>query len=47
MMWPIILIAIIIRAIEVFKIFDAPFLLTQRRAGGRDDDDLGLPLPRR
>ena len=28
MMWPIILIALIIRAIEVFKVFDAPFLLT-------------------
>ena len=28
MLWPIILIAIIIRSIEVFKVFDAPFLLT-------------------
>ena len=28
MLWPIILIAMIIRSIEVFKVFDAPFLLT-------------------
>lgn len=28
MLWPIILIALIIRSIEVFKVFDAPFLLT-------------------
>ena len=32
MLWPIILIALIIRSIEVFKVFDAPFLLTRRRA---------------
>jgi multiple sugar transport system permease protein len=34
MLWPIILIALIIRAIEVFKVFDAPFLLT---GGGPGD----------
>jgi multiple sugar transport system permease protein len=34
MMWPIMLIALIIRAIEVFKVFDAPFLLT---GGGPGD----------
>lgn len=33
MMWPIILIAVIIRGIEVFKIFDAPFLMTQGGPG--------------
>jgi multiple sugar transport system permease protein len=33
MMWPIILIAVIIRAIETFKIFDAPFILTQGGPG--------------
>ena len=46
MMWPIILIAMIIRSIEVFKVFDAPFLLTRRRAGRRVDDDLDLDVPR-
>ena len=34
MLWPIILIALIIRAIEVFKVFDAPYLLT---GGGPGD----------
>jgi multiple sugar transport system permease protein len=34
MMWPIMLIALIIRAIEVFKVFDATFLLT---GGGPGD----------
>jgi multiple sugar transport system permease protein len=33
MMKPIILIALIIRAIEVFKVFDAPYLLTQGGPG--------------
>lgn len=33
MMKPIILIALIIRSIEVFKVFDAPFLLTQGGPG--------------
>jgi multiple sugar transport system permease protein len=33
MMWPIILIAVIIRAIETFKIFDAPYLMTQGGPG--------------
>lgn len=33
MMWPIVLIAVIIRAIETFKIFDAPFLMTQGGPG--------------
>jgi multiple sugar transport system permease protein len=33
MLKPIILIALIIRAIEVFKVFDAPFLLTQGGPG--------------
>ena len=33
MMWPIVLIAIIIRAIETFKIFDAPFLMTKGGPG--------------
>jgi multiple sugar transport system permease protein len=34
MLWPIILIALIIRAVEVFKVFDAPYLLT---GGGPGD----------
>jgi multiple sugar transport system permease protein len=34
MLWPIMLIALIIRAVEVFKVFDAPFLLT---GGGPGD----------
>jgi multiple sugar transport system permease protein len=33
MMWPIILIAVIIRAMETFKIFDTPWLLTQGGPG--------------
>jgi multiple sugar transport system permease protein len=33
MMWPIILIAVIIRAIETFKIFDSAYLLTQGGPG--------------
>jgi multiple sugar transport system permease protein len=33
MMKPIILIALIIRSIEVFKVFDAPFMLTQGGPG--------------
>jgi multiple sugar transport system permease protein len=33
MMWPIILIAVIIRGIELFKIFDAPYLMTQGGPG--------------
>jgi len=34
MMWPIILIALVIRSIEIFKIFDSAWLLTQ---GGQGD----------
>ena len=44
MMKPIILIALIIRAIEVFKIFDSVWLLTQGGPGDGDDDHLSLPL---
>ena len=33
MLKPILLIALIIRSIEVFKVFDAPFLLTQGGPG--------------
>ena len=42
MLKPVILIALIIRAIEVFKIFDAVYLLTKGGPGERDDDDLDL-----
>jgi multiple sugar transport system permease protein len=41
MMKPIILIALIIRAIEVFKVFDAPFLLTQ---GGPGDSSTTISI---
>ena len=46
MLKPIILIALIIRSIEVFKVFDAPFLLTGGGPGRRVDDDLDLDVPR-
>ena len=46
MLKPIILIALIIRAIEVFKVFDAAVPAHAGRAGRRVDDDLGLPVPR-
>lgn len=41
MMKPIILIALIIRAIEVFKVFDAPYLLTQ---GGPGDSSTTISV---
>jgi multiple sugar transport system permease protein len=41
MMKPIVLIALIIRAIEVFKVFDAPYLLTQ---GGPGDSSTTISI---
>ena len=45
MMRPILLIAVIIRAMEVFKLFDPIYIMTQGGPGNRDPESLDLPLP--